>query len=191
MGCILAELLLRVPFLAGDSDLDQLSKIFQVSLSLLSMWHIYHQALGTPTEDSWPGISSLPDFIQFKHQPGTPLRWISPLTKLIVSHLIEGDFFSTKTLTFPGIFSQLQETTCWTWWVTSAPSAPSKDVMRRQLSSNLILICACLVAYKYCTSTGQVLHIWSLKLLQVLSYMKYFVHQVCLLLKQASPIIWS
>ena len=32
VGCILAELLLRVPFLAGDSDLDQLSKIFQVSL---------------------------------------------------------------------------------------------------------------------------------------------------------------
>ena len=31
VGCILAELLLRVPFLAGDSDLDQLSKIFQVA----------------------------------------------------------------------------------------------------------------------------------------------------------------
>ena len=60
VGCILAELLLRVPFLAGDSDLDQLSKIFQ--------------ALGTPSEESWPGISSLPDFIQFKQQPGTPLR---------------------------------------------------------------------------------------------------------------------
>ena len=60
VGCILAELLLRVPFLAGDSDLDQLSKIFQ--------------ALGTPSEETWPGISSLPDFIQFKQQPGTPLR---------------------------------------------------------------------------------------------------------------------
>ena len=37
VGCILAELLLRVPFLAGDSDLDQLSKIFQVSLGI-DMW---------------------------------------------------------------------------------------------------------------------------------------------------------
>ena len=27
-GCILAKLLLRLPFLPGDSDLDQLSKIF-------------------------------------------------------------------------------------------------------------------------------------------------------------------
>ena len=40
VGCILAELLLRVPFLPGDSDLDQLSKIFET--------------LGTPTETEWP-----------------------------------------------------------------------------------------------------------------------------------------
>lgn len=30
IGCILAELLLRVPFLPGESDLDQLTRIFQV-----------------------------------------------------------------------------------------------------------------------------------------------------------------
>lgn len=40
VGCILAELLLRVPFLPGESDLDQLSRIFQV--------------FGTPTEEAWP-----------------------------------------------------------------------------------------------------------------------------------------
>lgn len=40
VGCILAELLLRVPFLPGESDLEQLTKIFQV--------------LGTPTEETWP-----------------------------------------------------------------------------------------------------------------------------------------
>lgn len=40
VGCIIAELLLRVPFLPGESDLDQLTRIFQ--------------ALGSPTEESWP-----------------------------------------------------------------------------------------------------------------------------------------
>lgn len=30
VGCILAELLLRAPFLPGESDLDQLTRIFQV-----------------------------------------------------------------------------------------------------------------------------------------------------------------
>jgi len=59
VGCILAELLLRVPFLPGESDLDQLNKTFQ--------------ALGTPSEETWPGLTSLPDFIQFKYQSGTPL----------------------------------------------------------------------------------------------------------------------
>ena len=59
VGCILAELLLRVPFLPGETDLDQLGKIFL--------------ALGTPTEDSWPGLTALPDYIQFKQNPGTAL----------------------------------------------------------------------------------------------------------------------
>lgn len=45
-GCILAELLLRVPFLPGESDLDQLLKIFQV--------------LGTPSDDCWK-VSFLPN----------------------------------------------------------------------------------------------------------------------------------
>ncbi|KYM77199.1 Cell division protein kinase 7, partial [Atta colombica] len=33
VGCILAELLLRVPFLPGESDLDQLTKIFQETIT--------------------------------------------------------------------------------------------------------------------------------------------------------------
>ena len=59
VGCILAELLLRIPFVAGDTDLDQLAKIFQ--------------AMGTPTEESWPGHTKLPDYVQFKTYPCTPL----------------------------------------------------------------------------------------------------------------------
>jgi cyclin-dependent kinase 7 len=60
VGCILAELMLRVPFIQGETDLDQLAKIFL--------------ALGTPTEETWPGLTSLPDYIQFKWHPGTPLH---------------------------------------------------------------------------------------------------------------------
>ncbi|XP_037090136.1 cyclin-dependent kinase 7-like [Pollicipes pollicipes] len=60
VGCILAELLLRIPFLAGDSDLDQLTKIFM--------------AMGTPNEETWAGVSSLPSYVKFKQFPGTPLQ---------------------------------------------------------------------------------------------------------------------
>ena len=58
-GMIFAELMLRVPYVPGISDIDQLSKIFT--------------ALGTPSEDTWPGVRSLPDYIEFKHTPPTPL----------------------------------------------------------------------------------------------------------------------
>ncbi|XP_059092681.1 cyclin-dependent kinase 7-like [Tigriopus californicus] len=59
VGCILAELLLRLPFVAGETDLDQLAKIFM--------------AMGTPTEETWPGHTQLPDYVKFKAYPGTPL----------------------------------------------------------------------------------------------------------------------
>ncbi|KAG1442315.1 hypothetical protein G6F56_011114 [Rhizopus delemar] len=60
VGCIFAELMLRTPYVAGESDMDQLTKIFH--------------ALGTPTEMDWPGMNSLPDYIQFKTFPKVPLR---------------------------------------------------------------------------------------------------------------------
>lgn len=60
IGCILAELFLRVPFFPGSTDIEQLTRLFQ--------------ALGTPTEETWPGVSSLPDYIAFQASKGTPMR---------------------------------------------------------------------------------------------------------------------
>lgn len=62
VGCILAELLLRVPLFPGESDLDQLTKIFNV--------------FGNPTEENWPGIKSLSDYIEFKPFAPIPLKSI-------------------------------------------------------------------------------------------------------------------
>ena len=47
-GCIFAEMLLDKPLFAGDSEIGQIFKIFQI--------------VGTPTEENWPGVSKLPDF---------------------------------------------------------------------------------------------------------------------------------
>jgi serine/threonine protein kinase len=47
-GCIFAEMLLGAPFIPGDSEIDQIFKIFRV--------------LGTPTDKTWPGFSQLPDY---------------------------------------------------------------------------------------------------------------------------------
>jgi serine/threonine protein kinase len=46
VGCIFAELCLGQPIFQGESDIDQLMKIFKT--------------LGTPDEDIWPDITTLP-----------------------------------------------------------------------------------------------------------------------------------
>jgi cyclin-dependent kinase 7 len=49
MGAVFAELILRTPFLPGNTDVHQLELITQ--------------AVGTPTEENWPGVSRLPDYV--------------------------------------------------------------------------------------------------------------------------------
>ncbi|XP_047935483.2 cyclin-dependent kinase 7 isoform X4 [Anser cygnoides] len=78
VGCILAELLLRVPFLPGDSDLDQLTRIFET--------------LGTPTEEQWPEMTSLPDYVTFKTFPGMPLQHIFSAAGDDLLSLLQGLF---------------------------------------------------------------------------------------------------
>jgi len=55
IACIFAEMVTKRPLFHGDSEIDQLFRIFRI--------------LGTPTDAVWPGVSELPDFKQ--HFP----RW--------------------------------------------------------------------------------------------------------------------
>ncbi|XP_076441299.1 cyclin-dependent kinase 1-B-like [Babylonia areolata] len=48
IGTMFAEMANRRPLFHGDSEIDQLFRIFRT--------------MGTPTEDTWPGVSSLPDY---------------------------------------------------------------------------------------------------------------------------------
>ncbi|KAK7432543.1 Cyclin-dependent kinase catalytic subunit [Neonectria magnoliae] len=48
IGCIFAEMCTRKPLFPGDSEIDEIFKIFR--------------RLGTPSEEIWPGVTSHPDF---------------------------------------------------------------------------------------------------------------------------------
>jgi len=48
IGCIFSEMATRRPLFHGDSEIDQLFKIFRI--------------LGTPNEETWPGVQDLPDY---------------------------------------------------------------------------------------------------------------------------------
>lgn len=46
--CEFIQQVLRKPLFAGDSEIDQLYRIFRI--------------MGTPNEKNWPGVTQLPDF---------------------------------------------------------------------------------------------------------------------------------
>lgn len=48
VGCIFSEMANKRPLFHGDSEIDQLFRIFRT--------------LSTPTEDIWPGVSQMPDY---------------------------------------------------------------------------------------------------------------------------------
>lgn len=50
-GCIFAELMLRTPYLPGENDIDQIKTIYK--------------ALGSPTENEWPSMTTLPNYVKF------------------------------------------------------------------------------------------------------------------------------
>jgi cyclin-dependent kinase 2 len=66
VGCIFAEMLTKRPLFPGDSEIDELFRIFRT--------------LGTPDEQVWPGVSRLPDYKpnNFPQWPAQPLVSIIP-----------------------------------------------------------------------------------------------------------------
>jgi len=62
-GCIFAEMVSRTPLFPGDSEIDQIFRIFRT--------------LGTPNESVWSGVTKLPEY-----QPNFPQHPPQPLVKL-------------------------------------------------------------------------------------------------------------
>ncbi|CAL2030858.1 hypothetical protein CAEBREN_18169 [Caenorhabditis brenneri] len=58
VGCIIAELLLRTPIFPGETDIDQLVKIYNV--------------LGCPTLETWPNMNKMNSFITLRADNETP-----------------------------------------------------------------------------------------------------------------------
>ncbi|KAL7215047.1 hypothetical protein ACSBR1_027262 [Camellia fascicularis] len=65
VGCIFAEMVNQRPLFPGDSEIDELFKIFRI--------------LGIPNEDTWPGVTSLADFKSaFPKWPSKDLATVVP-----------------------------------------------------------------------------------------------------------------
>lgn len=65
IGCIFAELCNRQALFPGDSEIDQLFKIFRCVLKVVIQKvtnFFFHRVLGKPTEQTWPGVTDFPDY---------------------------------------------------------------------------------------------------------------------------------
>jgi cyclin-dependent kinase len=69
VGAIFAEMCTRKPLFPGDSEIDEIFKIFKI--------------LGTPDEQVWPGVTSFPDY-----KPSFP-KWKRDMAKSLVKDLEE------------------------------------------------------------------------------------------------------
>ena len=67
VGCIFAEMCTRKPLFPGDSEIDEIFKIFR--------------QLGTPDENQWPGVTSFPDY-----KPTFP-KWSRNPERALVNNL--------------------------------------------------------------------------------------------------------
>jgi serine/threonine protein kinase len=68
IGCIFVEMVTKRPLFPGDSEIDQLYKIFR--------------QLGTPDETVWPGVTSLEDW-----NTAFPRWYKSPYSKTVLNNL--------------------------------------------------------------------------------------------------------
>ncbi|KAF5936133.1 hypothetical protein HYC85_027262 [Camellia sinensis] len=87
VGCIFAEMVNQRPLFPGDSEIDELFKIFRSTApdNIFALYKFFmnsqlvHLVLGTPNEDTWPGVTSLPDFKSaFPKWPSKDLASVVP-----------------------------------------------------------------------------------------------------------------
>lgn len=100
VGAVFAEMFLRVPFFAAESDIQQIELIFK--------------ALGTPSESNWPQIKSLPGYFEFQKIPESCIdnlfsalspdaidllkRFLifNPLDRITCCEALKHEYFTTK-----------------------------------------------------------------------------------------------
>jgi len=81
IGCIFGEMVSQIALFPGDSEIDQLFRIFR--------------CLGTPTDEMWPGVTSYPDY-----KPTFP-RWLpKPLSDIVPGIDKDGLDLLGKLLTY-------------------------------------------------------------------------------------------
>ncbi|OAF67297.1 hypothetical protein A3Q56_04945 [Intoshia linei] len=114
VGCIIAEMWLRSPFLKGSSEIEQINCIIDM--------------FGSPTEENWPGVTKLPEFDMVKF----PKKFTNNFKNFMSKHIHDVDLlhYLSKLL----ILDPVQRTNSYDavndsiYWVDPMPVDPSTTI---------------------------------------------------------------
>lgn len=119
MGMVFAELILRAPFVPGTTDMNQLEQICS--------------AIGTPTEENWPGVSRLDGYIKFDKATTVPVRGKDfYLTRFGTAGSLGVDLLMSMLTLDPRKRCTARQVLEHGWW-TSDPQPTAKEDLPRKV----------------------------------------------------------
>jgi cyclin-dependent kinase 7 len=125
VGLVFAELVMRVPYMAGKTEVDQVALICA--------------AVGTPTEDNWPGVSNLPGYrtaVPAPQQQQTPVRGRDYYEATFGAVGSLGADLLARTLTLdPARRISARDMLRHDWWHAEPKPTPKERLPRKQQHS--------------------------------------------------------
>ncbi|KAH8804627.1 serine/threonine-protein kinase [Xylogone sp. PMI_703] len=116
VGLVFCELVIRMPYIAGDTEVHQVSLICQ--------------AVGTPTEENWPGVSKLPEYTV--PEPPNPVRGRDHYLATFGTAGQEGVDLLMKMLVLdPRKRITAREILLHSWWSSEPKPTPKKDLPKK------------------------------------------------------------
>ncbi|KKK12590.1 serine/threonine protein [Aspergillus ochraceoroseus] len=118
MAMVFAELLLRVPFVAGNSDVDQITKICA--------------AFGTPLEENWPGVSKLPNYIPADKNNTVPVQGRDFFIRQFpIAGPVGADLLMSMCALDPRKRATAYQILRHSWWATEPRPTNKEDLPRK------------------------------------------------------------
>jgi len=116
VAMVFAELIIRIPFVAGNTEMEQVEKICQ--------------AVGTPTEDNWPGVSKLPGYIA--PDSVIPVRGMDAYMSLFATAGSEGvDLLMKMLILDPRRRITAREVLQHPWWRSEPKPTKNENLPRK------------------------------------------------------------
>jgi len=117
VGLVFAELILRVPYVAGETEVHQINLVCQ--------------AIGTPTEENWPGVTKLPSYTV--PETITPVHGRDHYTAMFGTAGYDGiDLLMKMLILNPLKRITMREILEHKWWASEPKPTKNEDLPRKR-----------------------------------------------------------